>query len=234
MKPKRIILIRHGESEGNVDQGIYEHKPDYALLITETGKLQAEEAGKTLRSILGDETVFFYLSPMWRTRMTFENIVSKFDQAKIKWKEEPRLREQEWGHFKSIKTGLQIEKLRDQFGPFYYRIPDGESAADVYDRVSDFFGTMYRDFAKEDFPENVVIVTHGMTIRLFLMRWFHWTVEEFERHKNLNNCQIVTLEKQQSGKYSFTDDLPKDNPKHSFQRPLQYPSISNLFVNEQD
>lgn len=32
---------------------------------------------------------------------------------------------------------------------FYFkRIPDGESAADVYDRVSDFFGTLHRDFEK--------------------------------------------------------------------------------------
>ncbi len=29
MKPKRIILIRHGESEGNTDRNIYSQKPDY-------------------------------------------------------------------------------------------------------------------------------------------------------------------------------------------------------------
>ena len=73
---------------------------------------------------------------------------------------------------------------RDAYGTFYYRISEGESGADVYDRVSDFFGTLHRDFEKPDFPANALIVTHGMTLRLFLMRWFHWTVEEFEQLAN--------------------------------------------------
>ena len=49
----------------------------------------------------------------------------------------------------------------------YFRIPDGESAADVYDRVSDFFNTLYRDFEKKDYPDNAIMITHGMGIRLF-------------------------------------------------------------------
>ena len=44
MKPKRIILIRHGESEGNLDKGVYAQKPDYSLLLTELGHRQAQEA----------------------------------------------------------------------------------------------------------------------------------------------------------------------------------------------
>lgn len=45
MRPKRIILIRHGESEGNVDKNIYEQKPDYALELTHRGIHQAKEVG---------------------------------------------------------------------------------------------------------------------------------------------------------------------------------------------
>ena len=45
MKPKRIILIRHGESEGNVNKRIYNQKPDYALLLTDKGKQLAAAAG---------------------------------------------------------------------------------------------------------------------------------------------------------------------------------------------
>ena len=25
---------------------------------------------------------------------------------------------------------------------------------------------------------SLVLVTHGLTLRIFLMKWFHWTVEE--------------------------------------------------------
>jgi broad specificity phosphatase PhoE len=45
MRPKRIILIRHGESEGNLDSGIYQLKPDYTLELTKKGLRQADKAG---------------------------------------------------------------------------------------------------------------------------------------------------------------------------------------------
>ena len=65
---------------------------------------------------------------------------------------------------------LMTSHLKPLGRSFYYRIPDGESGADVYDRVSTFLETLYRDFAKPDYPENTIIVTHGMTLRLFFMR----------------------------------------------------------------
>lgn len=108
----------------------------------------------------------------------------------MRWREEPRIREQEWGHFRDLADYDRTVVNRDAYGTFYYRIPEGESGADVYDRVSDFFGTLHRDFGKPDFPENALIVTHGMTLRLFLMRWFHWTVEDFEQLANPGNCQL--------------------------------------------
>lgn len=194
MKPKRIILIRHGESEGNIDLRSYEDKPDFKLILTEKGKEQAAEAGKQLREITGQEDIFFYVSSMWRARMTFEYIAQFFDMEKIRWKEDPRLREQEWGHFRDLKANIQIDDERNKFGTFYYRIKDGESCADVYDRVSDFLHSMYRDFEKTNFPPNVVLVSHGMTVRLFLMRWFRWTVEEFETLRNPRNGELIVME----------------------------------------
>ena len=40
-QPKRIILIRHAESIGNIDSSVYAHIPDNKLDITEGGKQQA-------------------------------------------------------------------------------------------------------------------------------------------------------------------------------------------------
>jgi broad specificity phosphatase PhoE len=210
MKPKRIILIRHGESEGNIDRNTYAVKPDFKLLLTETGKQQAFEAGATLKEITGDEPVMFYVSPMWRTRMTFEHIAMHYDPAMVKWKEDPRLREQEWGHFRDLKANIQIDDERNKFGTFYYRIKDGESCADVYDRVSDFMHSIYRDFEKKDFPHNVVLITHGMTLRLFLMRWFRWTIEEFETLRNPKNADIVVMElNETTQKYELKTELKR-------------------------
>ncbi|MBK8586382.1 MAG: histidine phosphatase family protein [Bacteroidetes bacterium] len=224
MKPKKIILVRHGESEGNVNKTVYSQKPDYALLITEKGKLQAYNAGKELKNIIGEERVKFYISPLFRTRMTFENIAQHFSLDKISFIEEPRLREQEWGHLRTLEECIRVDKERDAFGTFYFRIPDGESAADVYDRVSDFFGSLHRDFEKLDYPENIVIVSHGMTIRLFLMRWFHWTVEEFEKIENPDNCQVIIMEKTSNNKYELITKLKSHNVVHGYQQPIQLQS----------
>jgi broad specificity phosphatase PhoE len=214
MKPHRIILVRHGESEGNLDRNTYAEKQDYKLLLTPAGEKQAAEAGKKLKEIIGNERTLFYISPLWRTRMTFEYLAKDFDREMYRWKEDPRLREQEWGHFRDLKANIQIDAERNKFGTFYYRIKDGESCADVYDRVSDFMHSLYRDFEKPYFPQNVVIVTHGMTLRLFLMRWFHWTVEEFETLRNPRNAEIIVMEQEAlTGKYKLVTELKRKNIK---------------------
>lgn len=100
----------------------------------------------------------------------------------------------------------------------------GESCADVYDRLSGFFDTLHRDFEKADFLQNVVIVTHGMAIRLFLMKWFHWTVKDFERIANPCNCQIIEMQLQKNGKYKLVSDMDKHEVYHKFQRPISLPT----------
>lgn len=216
MKPKRIILIRHGESEGNCDRNVYSQKPDYALLLTEKGKQQATHAVMRLQELVANEEVQFYVSPLFRTQQTYQQIVKIFPKQQYRMKEEPRLREQEWGHLRSLEQCKLVDEERDAYGTFYFRIPDGESAADVYDRVSDFFNTLFRDFAKPDFPQNAVMVTHGMTIRLFLMKWFHHTVSEFEEWVNPKNCEMIVMDLQENGKYLLTTPLRKHEVFHKW------------------
>jgi broad specificity phosphatase PhoE len=214
MKPKRIILIRHGESEGNIDDSVYGNKPDYALRLTGLGRAQARAAGVRLKAMFGEEPAQVYLSPLYRTRDTFAEIRESFPEGQLRHLEEPRVREQEWGHLRDLKACAEVTRLRDEYGAFYFRIPDGESAADVFDRVSDFLNTLYRDFEKPDFPPNVLIVTHGMTLRLFLMRWFHYTVEEFEVLANPGNCAMVEMALGPDGTYSLLTELERREPDH--------------------
>ena len=52
-------------------------------------------------------------------------------------------------------------------------------------------------------PENVVVVTHGMTMRVFLMRWFKWKTEDFELLRNPPNCGIMVLLQRPDGKFDL-------------------------------
>lgn len=221
MKPKRIILIRHGESEANVDKYLFGKVPDYTIELTDKGRSQAKEAGKRLKELVSDESVYFYISPFWRARSTFECIASSFPRSQFVYSEEPRLREQEWGYLRCKEDFDKICRERREYGTFYYRIPGGEAGSDVYDRVNDLLGSLNRDFSDNKFPDNCVLVTHGLTMRLFIMRFFHLTVEEFERMIAPNNCDLVIMELQKDGGYRLTTEMSYSTEPLLYSRPIK-------------
>lgn len=196
MKPQRIYLIRHGESESNVNKHLTRIVPNWKINLTEKGRKQAEEAAKKIYDEVcgkyGENNIGIYCSPWHRCRQTAEPIRKLFKNAE--YKEDSRIREQEWGNFDDEELVEKTKKERDDYGTFFYRIPNGESGADVYDRVSTFLESLHRDFEKPHYPKSIVIVSHGLTSRLFLMRWFHWTVEEYEKLANPKNCEIILME----------------------------------------
>jgi hypothetical protein len=97
-RPKRIILIRHGESQGNQDSKIYSTVPDHAIGLTENGREQAHHCGEELKAVVGEnETIMCYVSPFRRSKETCDLICKVFSEEKIlKVREDPRIREQEW------------------------------------------------------------------------------------------------------------------------------------------
>lgn len=205
MRPQRIVLVRHGEAEGNVDETVFERKPDHTLALTDRGRAQCARAAEVLEDLFGEEGVQAYVSPYARTRETFELLRPRLRCVAVY--EEPRLREQDWGNFQDGAHIAQQKEERNRFGHFFYRLANGESGADVFDRVSGFFETLHRDFARTDYPENALLVTHGLTMRLFLMRWFHWTVAHFEALENPENAGVVVLVRGADDRYVLETPL---------------------------
>ena len=217
-KPRRIILVRHGQSIANARKEEHAVTPDYALWLTDLGHSQARKAGETIRNIVGNERVRFYVSSYRRTRETFGNIVKSFESGQYDYRDDPRLRELEWNRQFNSDTYRDESVARDAYGKFYYRFMGGENCCDVYDRISGFLDTLHRDFHKPDYPENTVIVGHGMMNRVFLMRWFHWSVEYFDAIKNPKNAAVWVLEKQPDDKYKLVTPLEfYEKPTHPFQ-----------------
>jgi broad specificity phosphatase PhoE len=197
-KPRRIFLVRHGQSMGNVDRSVYATVPDWKVELTEVGWQQARDAGDQLATKLIGEHVGVYTSPYRRTTQTWEGINERLTihGIGVKWvKEDPRLREQEWGNLRSWEDSKtrDIERERDTYGTFFYRFTNGESGADVWSRCSDLLDTLYRDFQKDTMPDNVIMVTHGYAVRVLLMRWLHWTVDTFHTLANPRNAECFEL-----------------------------------------
>lgn len=203
VKPRRILLLRHAQSEANVDPRVYERVPDHRIGLTPQGRDQARAAGEEIRRLVGAEGLRIYYSPYRRSRETFEEVARAFGAARVTGREEPRLREQEWPPLIPRAELEKIHAARDAFGTFFFRMPHGESGADVFDRVSTFLETLHRAFTKDDYPANSLLVTHGLTLRLFLMRWYHWPYERFEALPEPFNAHYVQLERDDAGRYAI-------------------------------
>ncbi|KAF1784460.1 Histidine phosphatase superfamily [Phytophthora cactorum] len=132
--------------------------------LTELGYEQAVAAGKSIKKIIGNETMRFIVSPYVRTIETFCGILKAW--------------------------GFEGKSIRGQRNP--YPFPSGESPADVYDRVSSFLESLYRMFEKSS-EENYVLVTHGVAIRVILTRYFKYRISEFELLQNFHNGEFFML-----------------------------------------
>jgi broad specificity phosphatase PhoE len=109
-------------------------------------------------------------------------------RAGLSFYEDLRLREIDHG------TGDMIEQqLNRQIHSYLlYRLEGGESPGDGFDRMSTFLESMMRQVHRKN-KKKVMIVSHGLTIRCFAMRFMHLSVEQFNELRTPGNCNIITI-----------------------------------------
>ncbi len=173
-----IKLVRHGESLANVGTLNPAEAGDHTIGLTPLGMNQALQAGERIGPAFLTEALA-YCSPFLRARQTLAGLLkgAGVPREKVGVYEDPRLREVDHG-YADLKAQ---EPLRRTHGRFFYRFQGGESPADCYDRTSGFLESLMRQ-AERKRAERVLITTHGLTIRCFVMRFLHLTVEQFYFH----------------------------------------------------
>jgi len=199
MLPERIILVRHGVSEGNLDSSKYVTMFDEEIpLANPKGCNQAYEAGVELNKLLPEKSVIdAYISPFARTTLTWEYMKKSINQTIRLERFDPRLREQHWGEFETVEESEEALNIYTS-SPLYGRWHrNGENGLEVYDRASSFISTMKEKFREhENSGEyNVVVVSHGMFFRIFLMSFFGWCPDELYTCRFPYNCELVVLQK---------------------------------------
>lgn len=132
-EPKKIYLIRHGETESN-RQGIFRGRLDIPL--SEKGKAQARDLRAYFEELTVDEV---YSSPLQRAVETAQIAFPKHTAIA-----EPRLDNLDLGEW----SGKSKAAIKDNFPgkweawttrPESIRFPGGEELADVYRRVGKFW-----------------------------------------------------------------------------------------------
>lgn len=214
----RIFLLRHGESLGNLDERAYGQFGDHNVPLTRWGHRQAIGAAEVIASHLGTladvRQLQIWYSPFLRTRQTKDALLEVLPPDLIgKVREDYLLREQDFGLFTEIydhaeqrqKFPDEFEKwarLRNNSGKFYARPPDGESRADVAQRMRLFIQTALHD--ARDGDDAVIIVGHGVTNRAFEMNFLQQPVDWFERSYNPGNADVTLIEGTHAAGYAST------------------------------
>jgi len=215
IRPERIILVRHAESQGNIDDTLFGQTPDWLIPLTPLGHEQAGLAGRNIKAIVKENPIYVYTSPCVRTKQTTADILESFDESQfIGLRQEPRLTGQQFGNFQDSEVIRKSKRERRNYGRFYFRFPNGESGLDVYCRVTSFIATMFRDFQNKKIQDkklNVIIVTHGLTLRLFIMRWFQLAIHKFEKMINPPNAGIIVMQLRSNEKGELWYELSQDS-----------------------
>jgi broad specificity phosphatase PhoE len=172
--PRRLDLIRHGQSAGNVandaaraagSEALDLATRDMDVPLSELGEAQATALGSWFAD-LGHAVV--YSSPYRRAVDTAEVGLRAAGRSDLVHTDE-RLREREFGILDRLtRAGIEARHpeqaaARTFLGKMYHRPPGGESWVDVAARVRDF----YRDLRLDRSGEHVVVVAHQAVILLF-------------------------------------------------------------------
>ena len=209
--PKRLYLVRHGQSQGNVAR---DHADAHGLAtigidvrdvdvpLSNFGHQQAEAAGRWFATLPEEERPEVILSsPYLRARQTARAICDAGGLAggKARTVIDERLREREFGVFDGLTTIGIREKYpeeaahRRRLGKFYHRPPGGESWADVILRLRSALNSINLHYANR----RVLIVCHQVVV--LCMRYILEELDEqqilgIDKQSEIFNCGICAFD----------------------------------------
>ncbi len=211
--PKNLFLVRHGQSEGNLARKKFEESGDESFLtdeflglhesqyaLTDLGVSQAKKAGEWLVNNKFTDFDRMLVSNNVRAMQTAAHL----NIQNASWMIDYNLRERDGGLFNVMTPSKRDAKYSDQqkfynTQPFLFRPPQGESIADVCQRIKIVLDTL----ARECDGKNVIIVCHGhvmRTFRIILERMSLQKTNEYllteEEWGKVPNCSIIHYTRQ--------------------------------------
>lgn len=192
MLPKNLILVRHGQSEGNVAQHAsrkgdnrfftpeFRGRHSSSFRLTEMGIAQAVSAGAWLRHYLPFSPDRFYVSDYVRAMET----ASRMNMPDAQWRREFHLRERDMALIDNIpddekRTRYALENEEWEKHSFFSTpAGGGESVAQLCMRLKT---TMLAHWARECPNDSIIAVCHGHVIRGFQVEIEGLLPEDFLR-----------------------------------------------------
>lgn len=193
LTPRHLVLVRHGESEGDVrrKQKLPALKHPIHEEQTKVGHEQSRAAGSWItKHILGAYGLNgfnkYLVSPLIRTRQSANSL----DLSDV-WVEDQRLAERNRGDIQGLTNKQHLERFPKSYKqmsehPFHWVPPHGESILAVSHR----FGELVNDLVNTN---NVLIMTHRDVIWAALVSLEGMDLEEVEslNTDTINNGQVT-------------------------------------------
>lgn len=177
----RLLLVRHGESEGNATRTF---TPNTEVPLTDRGRAQARAAAEILRRDYTPALVV--ASPYSRARETGEIIAAALSLDLVL---EAEFREQWLGDLRGRSYDcVASDPAFDPSCRWQWRPPNGESLVDVQQRVV----PALRRLALANAERDIVMVSHG---GVMLALWAHLS-GSWESAHPAGNAAIVLVEHQ--------------------------------------
>ncbi|MBW4436138.1 MAG: histidine phosphatase family protein [Pleurocapsa minor GSE-CHR-MK-17-07R] len=185
---KRVMFIRPGETEWN-RQGRWQGW--VASPLSEQGKKQAAALAKYIRHL---DLSVLYTSTLRRALQTVDALRPGLTCDVV---EDYRLNERGVG----LWQGLTIHEMREWYPEDYarlladsenFRIPEGESRADVRKRITAAFNA----YLAEDRGEMIGILSHTVAIKLLLESLIHGVDAE---KIGIGNMSVTTIRRTEEG-----------------------------------
>lgn len=189
-----LYLVRHGESEGN-KKGVIQGHQNFAL--TQDGEKQAQLVGEFFSTKLVD---VIYSSDLDRAFVTAESIGEHHPLDIIKWEQ---IREIGLGPLEGKKRQeiyLQYPEIKDIQSILTTGIEGTETITEITERCF----TVLEQLLAAHKGKNVVLVSHGGFISIFLMYLNHlenW--HKFHRPFVISNTGVTKIEFKDSKKPIF-------------------------------
>ena len=179
-KPGKLVLIRHGKSEYNI-QNVFTGWLDSPL--AEEGKQEAHEAAKLLRDYHFDVA---YTSDLSRAQDTLTILLEDLGQADIPVIQDQALNERHYGDLQGKNKDDMRREVGDQQVHLWRRSydvapPNGESLKDTCERTIPYL--VQRILPDVAAGKEVIVSAHGNSLRSI--------VKELDR---LNGDEIVRIE----------------------------------------
>jgi 2,3-bisphosphoglycerate-dependent phosphoglycerate mutase len=175
MAVTELILVRHGESIGNVAReeaestgalSIAMPMRDADVPLSELGFEQARAVGRWLAEDAGRRPDAVWSSPYLRARQTAQTALAELADPPA-LRQDERIRDRELGVLdlltkRGVGAQFPAEAIRRSWlGKFYYRPPGGESWVDLVLRIRAFLSDLERGHGRQ------LIISHDAVILLF-------------------------------------------------------------------